>query len=491
MKRQRKLAHIARISLCAGILLAIANIGPSVAAAKSGGVGATVTHVEGDVEIIPPNQTRALPARGNMRVEPGGTIRTRANGRVELQFDDRSLLRLDHNSEIQILAGAKERGIMVTLGNIWTKVQTVLGMSKFQVRTPTVVAGVRGTIVRAEVTQDESTIAVDEGEVEITTGNGDAPVILGQSQMVRRRRGGAHGVRPVRFNPEGRQKWEFWTDPLVQQRLKGIEEAATQAQAQCAEAEQRARDVFGALAVDGEASLRLLKRVTTANLLVASVRQSLAPGTPAARPGPRGGGPRSAQKRLTKPEMIARLNQADAIYAECLPLIGRGREALTQHVADLEGLRESMAAHQQTMQAVQQNLTVFRHRREKDPHWHSFKPGCERSEGYRGQIAKALQQCRPLLKKGADQKLGDDPKKLLTIEHRFAWAFRTLEGLEARVSQGKQQIAQLRGTLGVAGQNRPPGPGPGAAPLRPGAADAGGGPGPRPGRGETTKDTPQ
>ncbi|MGQ9733106.1 MAG: FecR family protein, partial [Candidatus Zipacnadales bacterium] len=130
-----------------GVLLGLTLAGTSALQA-AGGMVATVTAVEGQAEVVAKDSKTPVPVRLEMRVLPGSTVRTKANGRVELQFTDRSLLRLDQNTEITILESEQECGVLVTLGKLWAKVQTVVGASKFQIKTPTIVAGVRGTILR-------------------------------------------------------------------------------------------------------------------------------------------------------------------------------------------------------------------------------------------------------------------------------------------------------------------------------------------------------
>jgi ferric-dicitrate binding protein FerR (iron transport regulator) len=230
-------------------LLAVVATCAAAGAPSAGGVAATITVLEGQAEVVPPGSSVPIPAHVDLRVMPGSTIRTTATGRVELQFDDRSLLRLDHSTEIQILSGPQERGVMVSLGNIWAKVQSVFGASKFKVKTPTVVAGVRGTILRAEVSDEEAAIAVDEGEVEVAPKGGGPASLVKQDQEVRVRRG-KMAAPPSAFSPEARQKWEFWTDPLVQQEIQGIHEAAAALRQACADVHRRTREINEALALD-------------------------------------------------------------------------------------------------------------------------------------------------------------------------------------------------------------------------------------------------
>jgi len=443
--------HAIRALIGASVLCILVAVGSSPAAA-SGGVGATVINVVGQVEVVPPGKPTPIPARVDMRVEPGSKIRTKSNGFVELQFDDRSLLRLDHSSEVEVLAGEEARGVMVTLGKIWAKVQTVLGMSKFQIKTPVITAGVRGTIVRAEVDADGASIAVDEGEVEVADTDGeedDELLILGQEQMVRRDRGVKMAMRAAAFNPEARQKWEHWTDPLVQQRIKGVEEAAGEAKRLTEDLHASAQNAFDALSVDMEAVKRIRQRVNAADAAVNSVKMALDQPQANMRRNPRMGGGRrpGGQQPQTKAQLLARLEQANATYAQCMPLVTRGRQAMTRHVEGLRGLRESFATQQIAIQTLHQRLEGFQRRREVDPHWAQFKGAWDRCQGRHHEIGQALGRSRPLLDENVPEQLSDDPTGLKAIQHCFVWGSHSLEQFEGRITAGQAEAQRLHGAI--------------------------------------------
>jgi ferric-dicitrate binding protein FerR (iron transport regulator) len=429
----------------ASILLPFALL-TTAAAQTSATTVATITALEGLAEVVLPGATRPVPVRLDTRVAAGSTVRTKANGRLELQFDDRSILRLDKNTEIKLLGEQEERGVLVTLGNIWARIQSTLGMSKFKIKTPSVVAGVRGTIVRAEVTEEDESIAVDEGEVEVTTPEGDTPVILKRNQVLRGRRGGRR-FDPQSFDPQAREKWEFWTDPLVQQRIQAIQEAAAEVKRTSEEVHEQARSTFQALAVSGVSVQRIGKRVGTANGLVDSVAIALKqPPPPPRRPGRRPGGP-PPPGPPPKQELLARLDRADRTYAETLPLISRGRDAIHESVKDVADLREALAEQQKASEDLKATLERFRTRREHDPHWPMFRPHVEECQGHHRRIGEALQGAQPLLSRQVPEKLGDDPQAMPSIEIRLQWGRKTLDALENQIGQRREQIKALRAAL--------------------------------------------
>ncbi len=406
---------------------------------------ATITALEGLAEVVVPGAARPVPARLDMRVAAGSTVRTKANGRLELQFDDRSILRLDKNTEIKLLGEQEERGVLITLGNIWARVQSTLGMSKFKIKTPSVVAGVRGTIVRAEVTEEDESIAVDEGEVEVTTPESDTPVILKRNQVLRGRRGGRFG--PQSFDPQAREKWEFWTDPLVRQRIQAIQEAAAEVKRTSEEVHEQARNTFQALAVSGVSVQQIGKRMGTANGLVDSVTIALKqPPPPPRRPGRRGPGPQPPGPP-TRQDLLARLDRADQIYAEVLPLIPRGRDAVQESVQDVEALRAALLDKQTAAEDLDVTLQEFKNRREVDPHWQLFRPHFEQCQGHHRRVGDALKSAGPLLSRQVPERLGDDPKAMPSIETRLQWALKTLDALEKQIGQRQEQIKGLRTAL--------------------------------------------
>lgn len=427
-------------------VLALAALCAVASAQDSGAPVASITALEGLAEVLPPASTQPVPARVDMRVVAGSTVRTKSTGRLELQFDDRSILRLDKNTEIRLLSGTDERGVLVTLGNIWARIQSTLGMSKFKIKTPSVVAGVRGTIVRAEVTEDEEAIAVDEGEVEVIAPEQDEPVILKGNQILQGRRGGPRFSRRD-FDPQAREKWEFWTDPLVQQRIQAIQEAAGEVNRTSEGTRQKAQDAFQALARNGASIQRIGKSIGVANSLVESVAAALRqPPPPPRRPGRPGRGPQT-QGPPPKPELLARLDRADRIYAETLPLIPRGRDAVRQSVKDVEALRAALAEQQTASEDLDVTLQQFRGRREVDPHWRMFRPHFEQCQGHHRRIGEALKGCGPLLSRQMPDKLGDDPRAMPSIEMRLQWALHTLDALEKQIPQRREQINALRAAL--------------------------------------------
>jgi hypothetical protein len=116
-----------------------------------------------------------VPVRVGMTLGEGDRLRTGANGFVTLEFEDGSHLLLTQDSMIEIgtlrrteLTGAKDRVILLRRGEVDSEVtHSTQRADRFQIRSPSVVAGVRGTRFRVNYDNDDrlTAVAVLDGEV--------------------------------------------------------------------------------------------------------------------------------------------------------------------------------------------------------------------------------------------------------------------------------------------------------------------------------------
>jgi len=136
---------------------------------------AVVTRVQGSVDRISPNGT-AHPLSANEFLAAGDRIRTGPGSIAELVIDNQSILRLRENSKLSINAiqdsgrlKNREAGTQVglDLGKVWVKVRKWAGpIVGFEVRLPTAIAGVHGTIFECAARADSSgEVRVHEGVV--------------------------------------------------------------------------------------------------------------------------------------------------------------------------------------------------------------------------------------------------------------------------------------------------------------------------------------
>lgn len=142
----------------------------------------------------------------------GDSVRTGKESRVELSYADGTVIRLGENSRLVVRSQGSVRSVGLLSGKFWAKVAKLSGGSRFEVASPTAVAGVRGTVFKVEVDRDStSRVAVEEGEVEVHN-----PVRQGrmvrlaalQEAFVRSR---LDPTEPRRFDPGREPRWERLT----------------------------------------------------------------------------------------------------------------------------------------------------------------------------------------------------------------------------------------------------------------------------------------
>jgi hypothetical protein len=112
------------------------------------------------------------PVKQGDQIADGVHVKTDAGAKLELTLMDGSVIRLGENTLFQLETGKakkdKSAAFSVALGKAWAKVKTVSGGNKFEVKTKTAVAGVRGTVFSVLAMQDAATtVKVFEGEVAV------------------------------------------------------------------------------------------------------------------------------------------------------------------------------------------------------------------------------------------------------------------------------------------------------------------------------------
>lgn len=126
---------------------------------------AEVSHVEGGASFKDKSGDYATLNKGQ-KLGPDHTVKTTADGKVELMLPDKSVLRIAPLSVVRLEslltagpAGDKPSTFRVTGGKIWANVSSAVGGErKFEVKTETAVAGVRGTVFQVAVDEDSATV---------------------------------------------------------------------------------------------------------------------------------------------------------------------------------------------------------------------------------------------------------------------------------------------------------------------------------------------
>jgi len=127
---------------------------------------AKVAFVEGKATFAEGRAGEAKPLAVGTVLSAEHYVDTEADGKVEIKFGDGSVMRIAPNSKIKMKSllaegDGKKRdvGVKVEAGKIWATVSKAVGSdAKFEVETDNAVAGVRGTIFRVELADDQATV---------------------------------------------------------------------------------------------------------------------------------------------------------------------------------------------------------------------------------------------------------------------------------------------------------------------------------------------
>jgi len=153
---------------------------------------AEVTLLEGKVEVIKKGMIKPQPLALGDYAAHGDRIGTKKGSRIELKLPDNSLIRFDELTTFEIVSvefdkKTKQRDINVSmvLGKTWANVSKMFGQKgRFAVSTKTAVAGVRGTVYRVNVGEDNTVLVkVYWGEVGVSSApreeaaEGPAPIM--------------------------------------------------------------------------------------------------------------------------------------------------------------------------------------------------------------------------------------------------------------------------------------------------------------------------
>lgn len=154
---------------------------------------ATVSQVNGVVEILPAGSVAWEHAEVGMRVNAGDGIRTGPSSTALLTFFDASTTNMESETEIAITqmnsrrdGGGKVILLRQTLGQTCNRVQPLLdSSSRFEIETPTASTAVRGTGFSLTVAADGAThVMVVKGVVNVTAQAATVSLLAGQETTV-------------------------------------------------------------------------------------------------------------------------------------------------------------------------------------------------------------------------------------------------------------------------------------------------------------------
>lgn len=162
-------------------------------AANLYGRQAVVEFIDGTVWIDRAGDVRArVPADFGATLEPGDVVATGPDGVAVVRLNDRSSMKLRENTSVRIDDVGQAAAVSLRSGGLFARVTRSAGATAagaFQVRTPTVVAGVRGTkffVAYGRTIEDEPDLwlCVDEGIVEVAVVGAGDPTLVEAGQGV-------------------------------------------------------------------------------------------------------------------------------------------------------------------------------------------------------------------------------------------------------------------------------------------------------------------
>jgi hypothetical protein len=146
--------------------IALLCVSSTASAAESGGGDAVLVVVLGTARVYNKDATRGSPLKKGDSVKNDQEIRVAAQSRIELRFPDGTVMRLSEKSRLKISELAfnnqtqgKTVKVDLNVGKLWANVKRLATPdSSVEVKMSNAVAGVRGTVYRVNVDEDQSVL---------------------------------------------------------------------------------------------------------------------------------------------------------------------------------------------------------------------------------------------------------------------------------------------------------------------------------------------
>lgn len=163
--------------------------GFSAAAVSADDSAAVVTRLDGSASVFTKGVKSGTPLKKSDRIMKGQEVKVGEKSRIELKFPDGTVMRFAERSTIKMEditydSKTQSKKVKVDLGGgkLWANVKKlVTSDSKVEVKTVNAVAGVRGTVYRVNVDEDNSAmVKVYDGSVAVAGVPKEAAKLSGQ-----------------------------------------------------------------------------------------------------------------------------------------------------------------------------------------------------------------------------------------------------------------------------------------------------------------------
>lgn len=151
---------------------------------------AEINSVSGSVQIKRAGNSRYEALKPGMQIKVGDEIVTR-QGSVVIQLADGSIIRLEEQSNLIFnrlshfgKTGMVDTQLRLNKGSLTTDIPPLVKGSRYEIKTPSAVAAVRGTEFRLSSDENGSQVEVLEGVVEFTGKHGQVMVNAGQGARI-------------------------------------------------------------------------------------------------------------------------------------------------------------------------------------------------------------------------------------------------------------------------------------------------------------------
>lgn len=159
------------------VISAVLIAGISVSMGSADDSAAVVTRLDGSAAVFAKGAKTGKPLKKNNKIMKGQKVKVGERSRLELKYPDGTVMRFAERSvikmdDISYDSQTQNKKVRVDLygGKLWANVKKlVTADSRVEVKTVNAVAGVRGTVYRVNVDEDNSAmVKVYDGSVNVT-----------------------------------------------------------------------------------------------------------------------------------------------------------------------------------------------------------------------------------------------------------------------------------------------------------------------------------